>query len=316
MSVQFQDQHGSMLLKYSGISFISGSVNHGFFSGERSLWTAATGIALFVLGLWLEHRGPARADRDGSLWNTVLWGTLLSVGLGFFTGGLQHFPDSPGRSAWVVPLGFAISVAALLVQQQGRATRATATYIAVVGALVLAGSAGAWQWLERHPAQDVAHGHGEDGSAEDRPLAQVVSRTIEVGMSDEMRFLPGAIQVRAGETVRILARNDGRLPHELVIGAEDDLREHASQMRAGGGHAHAAGAAITVQPGHVGELVVTYPKPARLQIACLVPGHFEAGMRGNFDVVAQLDAPAGPAADPGPKAAAPASHGHGEHKHP
>ena len=41
-------------------------------------------------------------------------GTLLSIGLGFFTGGLQHFPDSPARSAWVVPLGFAISILALM----------------------------------------------------------------------------------------------------------------------------------------------------------------------------------------------------------
>ena len=45
-----------MLLKYSGISFISGAVNHGFFSGERSLWTAAVGIVLFVAGAWMEHR--------------------------------------------------------------------------------------------------------------------------------------------------------------------------------------------------------------------------------------------------------------------
>ena len=48
----FQHQHGAMLLKYSGISFISGAVNHGFFSGERSLWTAAIGIVLFVLGAY------------------------------------------------------------------------------------------------------------------------------------------------------------------------------------------------------------------------------------------------------------------------
>jgi hypothetical protein len=37
MTASFQIQHSAMLLKYSGISFISGAVNHGFFSGERSL---------------------------------------------------------------------------------------------------------------------------------------------------------------------------------------------------------------------------------------------------------------------------------------
>ena len=44
MTFAFQHHHGAMLLKYSGISFISGAVNHGFFSGERSLWTAAAGM--------------------------------------------------------------------------------------------------------------------------------------------------------------------------------------------------------------------------------------------------------------------------------
>jgi len=45
-----------MLLKYSGISFISGAVNHGFFSGERSLWTAGVGMLLFVMGAVMAHR--------------------------------------------------------------------------------------------------------------------------------------------------------------------------------------------------------------------------------------------------------------------
>jgi len=114
MSFAFQHHHGAMLLKYSGISFISGAVNHGFFSGERSLWTAAAGMALFVLGAVLEHRlaqDPSQASRG--LLRTLIIGSLLSIGLGFFTGGLQHFPDSPARSAWVVPLGFLISVPAL-----------------------------------------------------------------------------------------------------------------------------------------------------------------------------------------------------------
>ena len=91
-TVSFQKHHATMLLKYSGISFISGAVNHGFFSGTRSLWTAAMGIVLFVLGAWLEHRQSEQ--RSQGLGQALVWGSLLSVGLGFFTGGLQHFPDS------------------------------------------------------------------------------------------------------------------------------------------------------------------------------------------------------------------------------
>ena len=126
MTSSFQQHHGAMLLKYSGISFISGAVNHGFFSGTRSLWTAAIGIVLFVLGAWLEHRLNADSNDTPSsgLLQTLVLGTLLSIGLGFFTGGLQHFPDSPARSAWVVPLGFFISVLALGLSAPGHWPRA------------------------------------------------------------------------------------------------------------------------------------------------------------------------------------------------
>ncbi len=119
----FGKQHGIMLMKYAGISFISGAVNHGFFSGSRSLWTAAIGIVLFVTGAWLEHRASEEEHPQG-LFQSLFMGTLLSIGLGFFTGGLQHFPDSPVRSAWVVPLGFFISVIALVSTLQLRWQRA------------------------------------------------------------------------------------------------------------------------------------------------------------------------------------------------
>jgi len=142
-----------MLLKYSGISFISGAVNHGFFSGERALWTALIGMVLFVLGAWLEHHwhpADTGAPRSGLL-KTLALGSLLSIGLGFFTGGLQHFPDSPERSAWVVPLGFFVSVFALGLTAPRSWTRAASTYVLVLGMLTATGSWGALQWLKLHP---------------------------------------------------------------------------------------------------------------------------------------------------------------------
>lgn len=47
---KFHLQHLMLLLKYTGIACISGAVNHGFFSGQRSLLTALAGIVLFVAG--------------------------------------------------------------------------------------------------------------------------------------------------------------------------------------------------------------------------------------------------------------------------
>src|SRR3546814_17055177 len=39
-----------------------------------------------------------------------------------------------------------------------------------------------------------------------------VTRTIELTMDDTMRFTPGDIQVRAGETVRFFIKNTGKIP--------------------------------------------------------------------------------------------------------
>lgn len=325
MSMTFQHHHGAMLLKYSGISFISGAVNHGFFSGERSLWTAAIGIVLFVLGAAMEHRltdsesEPAQAG----LLRTLVLGALLSIGLGFFTGGLQHFPDSPARSAWVVPLGFFISVLALSLSTSHTWQRSTSVYVLVVGALVTVSSYGAWQWLQQHPewaatghshgndhgdahAHDSGAGHGPDAV----PSALVVSRSIDVRMDDQMRFTPANIDVRAGETIRFVVHNAGHTTHEMVLGSDAEIQAHAQAMQQGqahqDGHSHGTGAAITVPAGQKGELVVKFDQATTLQMACLIPGHYEAGMRGTIKV---SDAPSSAAS------VKPAAHDHSTHKH-
>ncbi|WP_333846380.1 hypothetical protein [Limnohabitans sp.] len=110
--MSFATTHTATLLKYGGISFIAGAVNHGMFSESRSLITAAFGVCFYLLGSWLEMR---LQDAQRLSWAYVLGvGIVSSIGLGFFTGGLQHFPDSPDRSVWVVPLGFALSLLAMV----------------------------------------------------------------------------------------------------------------------------------------------------------------------------------------------------------
>jgi uncharacterized cupredoxin-like copper-binding protein len=303
MTPSFQYQHGAMLLRYSGISFISGAVNHGFFSGERSLWTAAIGMVLFVLGAVLEHRVAANASDTPKtcLLQTLVWGSLLSIGLGFFTGGLQHFPDSPARSSWVVPLGFVVSVCALAWSGRQVWQRAATVYVLVLGALVSAGSWGAWQWLEQHPEWAASgHSHAADNAAgttdahhgDDAPralVAQVVSRSIDLRMDDQMRFTPALIEVQAGETVRFVVLNAGQTAHEMVLGSEEEIRTHAQAMRQGTGqeadHSHGTGAAIHLAAGQTGQLVVHFAQAQKLLMACLIPGHYEAGMRGTVNVL-------------------------------
>ncbi len=292
MTLNFQTQHASMLLKYAGISFISGAVNHGFFSGERSLWTAAIGVVLFVAGAWWEHhQTQLNAETPKSLGKTLLWGTLLSIGLGFFTGGLQHFPDSPARSAWVVPTGFVLSVIALALGNDFHWRRSITVYLAAVGALVTGASYGTAQWLLTHPewaAASGGHGHGTSTGL----VAQVVGRSMTVHMDDTMRFTPDTLNVQAGETVRFVVHNGGAVAHEFVLGNAKEIAEHAELMRqiAAGkdvAHNHGGGAALSVPAGEMGEIVVTFAQAGPLEIACLIPGHLEAGMRARIVVGTQ-----------------------------
>ncbi|MEY2804771.1 MAG: hypothetical protein RL657_2107 [Pseudomonadota bacterium] len=318
MSIHFEKHHAAMLLKYSGISFISGAVNHGFFSGERSLWTAAIGIVLFVAGAVMAHSlEDGSQDDRSSLARTLLLGALLSIGLGFFTGGLQHFPDSPARSAWVVPLGFAISIPALAWSSSFAWRTPSTVYAVLVGGMVALGSYGAWQWLERNPEYLGTHAHGPEGHGpEDEPVmtALKVDRTIQIRMNDGMHFVPDVIQVRAGETLRLQVFNDGKVPHELVLGTDGDIAEHAQEMQKGGGHGahghgHGPGAAIELGPGEQGELVVRFNQATTLQMACLIPGHYQAGMKGKVQFVDSTPSTTG-----GMKRSAPA-HDHSTHKH-
>ena len=294
MSFAFHHHHAAMLLKYSGISFISGAVNHGFFSGERSLWTAAIGVGLFALGAALEHRlsDSAAEPEQSGLGSTVLIGALLSVGLGFFTGGLQHFPDSPERSAWVVPVGFFLSVLALSLGGAHTWRTSSSAYVVVAGILVSLSSYGAWQWLVQHPSGAMAgHTHAHEShesqdTAAPTLSAWTVSRSVEVRMDDQMRFIPDQIEVRAGETIHFVVHNDGRVTHEMVLGDAAQIQAHAKAMKSTASHAHShdQGTALSVPAGQKREWVVKFGQAGRLQVACLVPGHYEAGMRGTIDV--------------------------------
>ena len=48
--------------------------------------------------------------------------------------------------------------------------------------------------------------------------AKAVKQTITLSMSDTMRFTPDKIDVKQGDTVKIMLKNTGTQMHELVIG--------------------------------------------------------------------------------------------------
>ena len=81
-------------------------------------------------------------------------------------------------------------------------------------------------------AATPASAHGPDTrAAAGRAIPAKVTRTIEVVATDNA-FSLKALDVRDGETVRFVVRNDGMDPHELTIGTVAEHAEHRRQMKA------------------------------------------------------------------------------------
>ena len=148
-------------------------------------------------------------------------------------------------------------------------------------------------------ATPVARAHGdEDHATKAAPVVKEQkpwgitgdpkhARTIEITMGDDMRFTPGRIEVRQGDTVRFVVRNGGKMLHEMVIGTEAELARHAELMRKFPTMVHDEPFIAHVQPAARGELVWNFNRPGTFQFACLVAGHFEAGMKGTIVVLAK-----------------------------
>lgn len=157
----------------------------------------------------------------------------------------------------------------------------------------------------------TAWAHGDNKHAAQKPAAVVKeqkawgiaadpkakARVIEVRMTDDMRFSPDRIEVREGETVRFVIRNAGKVLHEMVIGTKEALDEHAALMKKHPGMEHDEAYMAHVSTGKRGEIAWNFNRPGQFQFACLIPGHYEAGMVGTIVV------------KPAPQSKAPASNG-------
>jgi len=280
--MNFPLSHISSLCKYTGISFTAGAITHGFFSGERAIWTAAFGIAIYLVGGILEK--IANPDKDHSWTDVLAIGIVASIGLGFFTGGLQHFPDSPARSAWVVPVGFAMSLLAMyLMEGKGKIKiKGVLIYGGISLALVIAASLYALSYFNEHGGD----GHSHDHAAPAKVVAPSM-KEIRVEVDDTMRFSPATWEAQAGEPIRIILVNKGKVDHELVIGSKKEIMAHAKEMASPSAKGHHHTNEIAAKPGQQAELVWTFKKPGQYAMACFEPGHYEAGMKGIINIVAQ-----------------------------
>lgn len=129
-------------------------------------------------------------------------------------------------------------------------------------------------------------GHGDDAIGKPG-VASKVSRTIQVDMTDNMRFNAAAVTAKQGETIRFVIKNSGKIKHEMVLGTEKDLKDHYEQMKKNPEMEHEEPNMVTLAPGKTGEIIWQFTKAGKVDFACLQPGHYEAGMKGMVTVAGQ-----------------------------
>jgi uncharacterized cupredoxin-like copper-binding protein len=112
-------------------------------------------------------------------------------------------------------------------------------------------------------------------------------RTIAIDMADTMRFTPAQVKVKQGDTVKFVVRNSGKTMHEMVIGTESELRAHAEMMKKHPGMEHHEPYMAHVRPGGRDEITWTFTQPGTFMYGCLIPGHWDAGMKGSIVVAAR-----------------------------
>lgn len=197
-------------------------------------------------------------------------------------------------------------------------TRIAATLFGVaalsIGPAFAAGSHGGGHGTESKPGGHMSGGHmsgghmsggaghsfafGEPGKASE------VDRTVEIVMKDSF-YEPETISVEAGETIRFKIVNRGELVHEFNIGSAamhaahqkemmmmvehgviegDRINHERMKMDMGGGKTmeHDDPNSVLLEPGKSGEIVWKFTSAAKLEFACNVPGHYDAGMMGHI----------------------------------
>jgi len=129
------------------------------------------------------------------------------------------------------------------------------------------------------PVEEKAFGREGDPSK--------VTRTVRIEGKDIMRYTPSAIAVKQGETVRFVVKNGGKQLHETVLGTKAELNEHYELMKKFPDMEHDEPHMVHLKPGETGEMFWQFTKAGEFYFACLIPGHYEAGMFGTIKVVAR-----------------------------
>ena len=136
--------------------------------------------------------------------------------------------------------------------------------------------------------------------------AKDVTRIIKVIMYDN-RYEPNLFKIKAGETIKFVIENAGDLVHEFNIANKMMHLKHQPEMekmveneillvdsidkkkmeqmsKIDKTMAHSHNNSILLEPKQKGNIIWKFDNAVNIEIACNVPGHYQAGMIAKVNI--------------------------------
>ena len=133
-----------------------------------------------------------------------------------------------------------------------------------------------------------------------------VTRVIKVVMYDNY-YEPSSFQIKEGETVKFEVENAGMLVHEfniankmmhmkhqpemikmaengilLAFSIDKEKMKKMAKMDKSMGHSHSN--SVLLEPKQKGDIIWKFDNAANIEVACNVPGHYQAGMIAKVNI--------------------------------
>jgi len=133
-----------------------------------------------------------------------------------------------------------------------------------------------------------------------------ISRVIKVVMYDNY-YEPSSFQINAGETIKFEVENAGELVHEFNIANKMMHMKHQPEMEKmveneilyadsidkdkmkkmakidkSMGHSHSN--SVLLEPNQKGNIIWKFDNAVNIEVACNVPGHYQAGMIAKVNI--------------------------------
>ena len=133
-----------------------------------------------------------------------------------------------------------------------------------------------------------------------------VTRVIKVVMYDNY-YEPSSFQIKEGETIKFEVENAGMLVHEfniankmmhmkhqpemikmaengilLAFSIDKEKMKRMAKMDKSMGHSHSN--SVLLEPKQKGDIIWKFDNAVNIEVACNVPGHYQAGMIAKVDI--------------------------------